>query len=230
MKYWTEITNDAFSCFQWFSKDEAKKNIGYVPNLSVFSIIGTMIFSSDDRELFKSLCSKLVTGSTIERESFKEYKFFLFGVVETNNLNSKIFKYQKLWKRLERGFNLENLTLGPEVEYIEDERLCYASIAEFNVEELYKVIQIISSNPQKYCIIGSKRQDNRTEGFIKTLFEKVYINGDKEGEIDYFKLSLASCPKGDLVFRWGSSSEECELDIITLEENKRLFDDVSFNS
>ncbi|WP_214824134.1 hypothetical protein [Exiguobacterium algae] len=230
MKYWTEFTNDAFSCFEWFSKDEANKNIGYIPNLSVFSIIGTMILSTDDRELFLSLCSRLVTGSTVDKAVFNEHRFYLFGVVETDNLNSKIFKYQKLWGKLKREYNLDNLTLGPEVEYIVDERLCYASIAEFNVADIYKVIQIISSNPQKYTIIGSKGQDYKTERFIKTLLEKVYIDGDKEGEIDYFKLSLVSCPKGDLVFRWGSSSEEYELDIFTLEENKRLFDDISFKS
>lgn len=230
MKYWTEFTNDAFSCFEWFSKDEANKNIGYIPNLSVFSIIGTMILSTDDRELFLSLCSRLVTGSTVDKAVFNEHRFYLFGVVETNNLYSKIFKYQKLWGKLKREYNLDNLTLGPEVEYIVDERLCYASIAEFNVADIYKVIQIISSNPQKYTIIGSKGQDYKTERFIKTLLEKVYIDGDQEGEIDYFKLSLFSCPKGDLVFRWGSSSEEYELDIFTLEENKRLFDDISFKS
>lgn len=230
MKYWTEFTNNAFSYFQWFSKDEAKRKVGYVPNLSVFSMIGTMIFSKVDRELFTRLCSGLVTESIIKKMSFNEYNFFLFGVVETNNINSRVFKYRKLWKKLERDFDIDNLILGPEVEYLEDERLCYASIAEFNVEEFYKAIHIISSNPQKYSIIGSKRKDYRTEGFIKSLLENVYINGATKGEIDYFKLALISCPKGDIVFRWGSSSEECELDIIILEQNKGMFDGISFDS
>jgi hypothetical protein len=230
MKYWTEISNDAFTCFQWFSKDEAKKSIGYVPKLSMFSIIGSMIFSSEDRELFVRLCSDLVARLAIKKEIINEYRFFLFGVIETNDVSSKIFKYQKLWKRLEREFNLDNLILGPEVEYVEHGRLFYASIAEFKVGDFYKVMQVINSNPQKYSIFGSKKQDYLTEGFIKSLLKKVYIDGDTDGEIDYFKLALTSCPEGDLVFRWGNSSEECELDIITLEQNKGMFDGVSFSS
>ncbi|UTR16765.1 hypothetical protein MM221_09745 [Salipaludibacillus sp. LMS25] len=230
MKYWTEMTNDAFSCFEWFSKEEAEQCIGYAPNLSVFSMIGSMVFSSEDRELFRRLCSELVTRATTKNEIFSEYRFFLFGVAETSDTNSKIFKYQKIWKRLEKEFNLDYIILGPEVDYLEDGRLCYASMAEFKGKELYKAIQIISSNPQKYSLIGSRRHDYRTEEFIKTFLNKVYINGNKKGEIDYFKLALTSCSKGDLVFRWGSSSEECELDIITLEQNKKIFDGVSFNS
>jgi hypothetical protein len=46
----------------------------------------------------------------------------LFGVVESSNLNSKIFKYQKSQKILEEEFNLYNLILGPDVDYLEDGR------------------------------------------------------------------------------------------------------------
>jgi hypothetical protein len=35
MKYCTEMTNDAFSYFEWFSKYEAKQSIGYAQKLSV---------------------------------------------------------------------------------------------------------------------------------------------------------------------------------------------------
>ncbi|TPG89168.1 hypothetical protein EEL32_06835 [Brevibacillus laterosporus] len=230
MKYWSEITNDVFSCFQWFSKDEAKKIIGYVPQLSVFSIIGSMIFSREDRERFTRLCSESVGRLAIQKGMIDEYRFFLFGVIETHDVNSKIFLHQKLWRRLTREFNLDNLILGPEIEYVVGERLCYASIAQFKVDNFYNVLQIINSNPQKYSIFASKKQDYMTEGFIKSLLEKVYINGDSSGEIDYFKLSLTLCIKGDLVFRWGNSSEECELDIITLGHNIKMFDGFSFSS
>ena len=230
MKYWAELTTDAYSYFQWFSKDEAKKSTGYIPSLSVFSMIGSMIFTSEDRELFKRLCSELVTKLAVEKEAIHDYRFYLFGVIETNNTSSRIFKYQKLWKSLEKEFTLDHFILGPEVEYVEDGRLCYASIGEFEVEELYKAIQITNSNPQKYSIIASKRQDYRTETFIKSLLKKVYIEGDKKWEIDYFKLALSSCPEGDLIFRWGNSSEERELDIIVLEENKKIFEGIFFEN
>lgn len=184
-----------------------------------------MIYSSEDRKLFTRLCSKLITDSTIEKTIFKEYKFYLVGLAAHDDLNSTIFKYQKLWKRLGRQFNLDNFTLGPEVEYSEAGNLYYGSIAEFKVDEFYHAIKIISSNPQQFAILGSKRQDYRSEKFIRTLINKVYV----KGTIDYFKLSLSSCPDGDLVFRWGDSSEECELDIITLAQNKRMFYGVPFN-
>ena len=232
MKCWTEMTTDAYSYFQWFSKDEAQKSIGHVPKLSVFSMIASMTFTSEDRELFTRLCSELLTKVTIEHEIIHGYRFYLFGVTETNNLGSKVFKYQKLWKRLEKDFTLEYFILGPEVQYVEDGRLGYAGIAEFGVDELHKAIQITSSDPQKFAIIGSKRQDYRTEAFIKSLLKsllkKAYIDADTKGEIDYFKLSLTSCPEGDLVFRWGDSSEEYELDIIAVEESIKGFDGVSF--
>jgi hypothetical protein len=229
MKYWTELINDAFSCFQWFSKDEAKKELGYVPELSVFSIIGSMIFSAEDLELFMQFCSESVGKITLEKGIVEEYGFYLFGVIETTNVNSRIFKHQKLWKSLAREFTLDNLNLGPEIEYNTGGRLCYSSIAEFKVDSFNNALQIVKSNPKKYSIFCSKKHNIMTEVFIRTLLEKVYLDGTDK-EINCFKLVLTSCPDGDFVFRWGNSAEECELDIITLEQNKNMFQDLSLNS
>lgn len=228
MKYWTELATDAFEYFEWFSKEEALKNVGYVPSLSVFNMIGSQIYTIEEQESFTSLCAKLVTKFALEKEAIQDYHFYLFGIVETENINSKIFKHQKLWKPLKKEFELDKFSLGPEVEHQGKSRLSYASIAEISLSGVLEALRITARYPQKYALIASKRQSVMTERFIKSLQEKVYLEDDKSAEIDYFKLVLSCCLEGDLVFRWGSSSEERELDIIVIEKKKEVFQGVSF--
>ncbi|MEM5600490.1 hypothetical protein AAHB61_06940 [Bacillus cereus] len=49
MKCWNEVEKDAFSYYEWFSKDEAIKRVGNLPNLSLFSVNGSMLFSPDEK-------------------------------------------------------------------------------------------------------------------------------------------------------------------------------------
>ena len=44
------------------------------------------------------------------------FRFYLFGVNETDNVLLKIFKYKKLWKTVDEKFDLQYFLLGPEVE------------------------------------------------------------------------------------------------------------------
>ncbi|WP_310552128.1 hypothetical protein [Paenibacillus glufosinatiresistens] len=222
MKYWTELINDAFLCFPWFSKDEAKKELGYVPQLSVFSIVGSMIFSSEDLEQFMQVCSETLSKITWKKAIGEEYGFYLFGVIETTDVKSRIFRHQKLWKSVAPELTLTNLNLGPEIEYRVNGKLGYSSIAKFKVDSFYNVLQIVKSNPKKYSIFCSKRHDIMTEDYIKSILEKVYLD-DTGKEVNCFKVVLTSCIEGGFVFRWGSSSEECELDIISLEQYINIF-------
>ena len=220
MKYWSESIDDAFSCFQWFSKEEAKEKNGYVPEISVFSMVGSRIFSLGDQDSFIHTCSDSFVRFVRENERMDSFRFYLFGVNETDNDRSKIFKYKKLWKTVDEKFDLQNFLLGPEVENTDNGTLSYASIAEFKVIELYKAVQIMKSNPTKYVIFAGRKQEYMNESFIKSLTDTIYINQ----EIDYFKLALAFSDHEELLFRWGTSSTECELDIIMHARNIRMFD------
>lgn len=228
MKCWTELATDAFEYFEWFSKEEALKNVGYIPSLSVFNMIGSQIYTIEDQDTFTNFCAKLVTKLALEKEAIHDDHLYLFGIVETENIHSRIFKHQKLWKSLKKEFELDKFSLGPEVEHQGKSRLRYASIAKINPSGILEALRITARYPQKYALIASKRQAVLTEEFIKSLHEKIYLEDDESAEIDYFKLVLSCCLEGDLVFRWGSSSEERELDIIVLEEKKELFKGVLF--
>ena len=78
----------------------------------------------------------------------------------------------------------------------------------------------MKSNPTKYVIFAGRKQEYMNESFIKSLTDTIYINQ----EIDYFKLALAFSDHEELLFRWGTSSTECELDIIMHARNIRMFD------
>ncbi|GGE71623.1 hypothetical protein [Priestia taiwanensis] len=202
----------------------ARKHVGYVPKLSLVSMTSTMVFYKQERELFLRLCSKLI-ARLVEKEEMKEYRFFLLCVAERGHESPRFFNYYKLWKGLGRRVDLRNFHLGPEVEYIEDGELRYVSIAECTVSDVHSAMKLMLSNCSSFVIFFSKRKDCMTEAFIRSLVEKVYI----DGEINCFKLALTRCLEGDLVFRWGDSSEECELAIIMLEEYKQIFNSVSFH-
>lgn len=76
MKCWNEVEEDAFSYYKWFSKDEAIKRVGNLPNLSLFSVNGSMLFSSDEKQ-FKEVCGTEIKQVFMKHDLTNVYKFYL---------------------------------------------------------------------------------------------------------------------------------------------------------
>ncbi|EEM02292.1 hypothetical protein [Bacillus pseudomycoides] len=223
MKCWNEVEEDAFSYYKWFSKDEAIKRVGNLPNLSVFSVNGSMLFSPDEKKQFKEVCGTEIKQVFMKHNLTNVYKFYLLAAIEIKDKNSKIEKYRKVWKALQTKWQLEKFNKGSEVEMEVGGTTFYSSIAEFCLEELPAAIEIVSSNPKRFTIISSKNSDMLMEENISRIFRKAFNEYNQwKDEIDYFNLSIHLCPKDDIVFRWGDSLEEAEIatifkrDILTL--------------
>jgi len=222
MRYWLEIEKDIFSCFEWFTEAEAIKTVGYKPKISVFSIIGVEINNRVDKNNFIEKCSNII-NKLDSNLSLLKYKFYLFAIVEESKNPSRMAMYYKLWKKIKREWSIQNFTLGSELEYPANDSYFYIGCAEFNIKEFDNALKIMASNPKKFAIICSKSKDFENENFIKEIFEKIYLKGKKK-EIDYAQLALSLLTsKDNIVFRWGDSSEECELDCLVVEENICLF-------
>lgn len=223
MKSWTELQEDAFSYFEWFCKSRAIKMVESVPKLSVFSIIGSRIYGLEQKNRFFLYCNQEVTNIFKKEELLSQYKFYLYANIDAHNL-SKIALYRKVWKLLQQKWPLEGFILGPEIEVTISNRVYFASVAEFNLIDFTKAVEICASNPKMYSIIASKKQTLLTEDSIRTFFSIAFNEKiDFSEQIDQFSLSLHFCPQGDIVFRWGDSSEEAELDLIFNEDMLLLF-------
>ncbi|EKQ53038.1 MULTISPECIES: hypothetical protein [unclassified Clostridium] len=226
MRIWSEEEKSVYSYFQWFNKDEAYERIGRNVNLSVISINGSGLFTHNDRSAFINSCSGEIKKILEKYESIKNYKLYLFANVEIKNKNSRIERYKKVWKVLKSKWELEGFNSGSEIEIKSGEKAFFSSIAEFKVENLSTALEIVSSNPKVYSIIASKKEDVLSNKTITSISEVAFNKKNKYvDEIDYFNLSIHLCQQGDMVFRWGESSEEAEIAIILRSDIFRHFSD-----
>ncbi|WP_092559428.1 hypothetical protein [Anaeromicropila populeti] len=215
MKTWNESEKDAFSYFQWFNKDEAFERVGMNPNLSVFSVNGSGLFGTSKKNVFIEVCSSEIQKIFIKENFLKDYMLYLFANVEVKDRNSRIERYKKVWKLVQSKWQLNEFNKGPEIETEIDGKIFFSSIAGFKVENLSTALQIISSNPKRYTIIASKKDDVLSEKMITNFFEIAFNqHRSRIDEIDYFGLAIHLCSDGDVVFRWGDSAEEAEIAIV----------------
>lgn len=215
VKSWNENEMDAFSYFQWFNKDEAYERFGQIPNLSVFSVNGLGLIGAAEKSAFIKLCNSEIIKKFKSQNISKNYKLYLFANVEVDDKNSRIEKYKKVWKTVQSKWDLDGFNLGTEIEREIDGKLYFSSIVGFRINNLSTALQIVSSNPKRYAIIASRKDGVLSEKMITEIFE-VAFNKYKNSvdEIDYFSLAMHLCTNGDMVFRWGNSSEESEIAVV----------------
>lgn len=224
VKNWNENEKDAFSYFQWFNKDEACERIGRIPNLSVFSVNGSDLFGTSEKSAFIELCSNEIKKVFKKQNSSKDYKLYLFANVEVKDRNSRIERHKKVWKLVQSRWQLDRFDKGPEIEVEIEGKVFFSSIANFKIENLPTVLQIVSSNPKRYAIIASRKDDVLSEKMIKDIFGMAFNQYKNHmDEIDYFGLAIHLCASGDMVFRWGDSSEEAEIAIVFSSDMFTLF-------
>jgi len=211
MKYWKQIEENAFEYYGGFSKEKAEMKMTVVPELSAFTINGTLM----DRYEFINKCANDIKGIFLRNSELSSYKFFLIANVEISNKNSRIENYNKVWKFLQNKWSLDTFDKGPEVDLAIGDNSFYSSIAEFDIEKFSIALEIVASNYRKFTIIASKRENLLYESSVKDTFGILFNASDvKFPTIDYFNLCINYCQKGDVVFRWGDSSEEITVGLI----------------
>lgn len=215
MKCWIEEDKDAYNYFEWIYEDKDSKS----RDISVFSINATEIFNADEKKVFMEVCTKKIKKIFKNDNLLSEYKLYLFANIEVDNTNSKVEKYKKVWKKIQLKWDVEEFNKGVEVELKIREKYFFSSIAEFNMKDTSTALEIISTIPKTCTIIASKRENILSDSSITNIFRSAFNEGNEyEDEIDYFYISQNLCPQGDIVFRWGDSSEEAEVAIIFKSE------------
>lgn len=225
VKSWKEKEKDAFIYFHWFNKDEALERVGMIPDLSVVSVNASELFDINEKNIFIELCDREIQEILKKEDILKKYSLYLFVSVEVKDKKSRTERYKKVWKKLQSQWQLDGFNKGPEIEREIKERMFFQSVAEFKVDNLLTALQIVASNPQNCAIIASKKADILSEKTIKKISKAAFnIYRNRIYEIDYFGLAIHFCSEGDLIFRWGSSAEEAEIDMVFNSDMFILFD------
>ena len=220
MKHWLEIEKDAFLYFDWFGKSKATFIAENIPKLSVLSINSTMIFSVNDKRDFLEICHEKINEIFNTKEVFQAYKLYLFANIMVENSFSRVESYRKVWKTLQKKRKLEGFNLGPEIKLEMNQQIYFTSIAEFKLSDLLTALEIVATNPRKFAMFASRKGIALDEKSIRSYFNLAFKEqSDRvKDQIDYFSLSVNLCPQEFIVFRWGDSSEEAELDLIFCED------------
>lgn len=229
MKHWTQFEKDAFLYFDWFYKSKATSIARNIPKLSVFSINSSMMYSVNDKIDFLEICHKRLNEIFTSEEVVQAYKLYLFANIGVENPYSRVESYRKVWRTLQQKWGLEGFSLGPEIESETNQQIYFTSIAEFKFEGFLTALEIVASNPRKFAIFASKKEIAVDEKSIRSHFNLAFKEQSDiaKDRIDYFSLSLNLCPQGFVIFRWGDSSEEAELDLIFCEDFLELLDEKS---
>lgn len=215
MRIWNEFEKDIVSHFPWFDKYKSYKIRDNIERLSVFSVIGSGLFGVDNKTKFIDLCSSEVKRVITKYEVMNDYNLYLFVVVEVKDKNSRIEKYKKVWKVVQAKWEIDGFNKGIEVEIETMGKVFFSSIAEFKLKDFSRALDIVSSSSEICAIIASKRENILSQESITDIFKMAFTQQQEyTDEIDYYNLSINLCPQGDMVFRWGDSSEESEIAII----------------
>lgn len=227
MKYWKQIEEDACSYYGQFSRIDASQMISEVPNLSICTLNSAFVGKDD----FIEVCGNDIINIFSKDNLFSAYKLYLIANIEIKEKGSRIKRYKKVWKLLKTEWQLESIRKGPEIEMALGDKSFYCSVAEFSLENIFTILKIVAKNPFKFTIIESKRDYIITEESIRNIFNVAFNEIDlKFPVIDYFNLSLNLCSIGDIVFRWGDSSEEITLALIFKYNLLRDFDNLLKNT
>lgn len=227
MKYWKQIEKDAFSYYGQFSRIDASQMISEVPNLSIYTLNSVFVGKDD----FIEVCGNDIINIFSKDNLFSAYKLYLIANIEIKEKSSRIERYKKVWKLLQSEWKLESIKKGPEIEMELGDKSFYCSVAEFNIENIFTILKIVAKNPFKCTIIASKRDNIITDESIRDIFNVAFNEIDvKFPVIDYFNLSLNLCSIGDIVFRWGDSSEEITVALIFKDNLLSDFDNLLKNT
>jgi hypothetical protein len=161
MKIYNEIEKDAFVYYDWLFKDIGYKKPDNLNDLSMFSIIGTMIFGREDSKVFFEECVNEIRKKFTQDESLREYKFYAQVNIRLENKGNRIENYKKVWKLLESWLPLEKVIKGSEIEVDFGETRFFTSIAQFDLDTLPIALSLIMMND--VLIFASKKDNILTE-------------------------------------------------------------------
>lgn len=203
MKIWKEYNDNIINYFDWLE-------INYKSNdkkISVFSYNASDIHIIKE-EFFNYCKNEVLTDLTSEKEIY----IYLLALEKINDVNSKVERYKKCWKKISSEVDLKFLQLGAEIKVLKSDGYYYFAIAKTELYNLDKILRILDMK-NRYCIfISDKDYMIGDEETANKISESLVLN--KYGEIDYRKLIEFCIKNDDIVCRYGTDSIGIELAFI----------------
>lgn len=203
MKTWKEYNDNIinyFDCSEIKNKFNDKKISVFSYNASDIHIIKEEFFNYCKNEILMDLTNE------------KEVYIYFLALEKVNDINSKVEKYKKCWKKISAEIDLDFLQLGAEIKVLKSDDYYYFAVAKTELCNLDKVLRILDMK-NRYCIflsdkdymIGDEETANRISEFLVL---------NKYGEIDYGKFIELSMKNDDIACHYGIDSIGIELAFI----------------
>lgn len=203
MKTWKEYNDNIINYLDWSeikNKFNDKKISVFSYNASDIHIIKEEFFNYCKNEILMDLTSE------------KEMYIYFLALEKINDVNSKVEKYKKCWKKISTEIDLDFLQLGAEIKVLKSDDYYYFAVAKTELCNLDKVLRVLDMK-NRYCIfISDKDYMIGDEETANRISEFLVLN--KYGEIDYGEFIELSMKNDDIACRYGIDSIGIELAFI----------------
>lgn len=225
MEIWKEYEADVFNYFEYFNEKKMQYN-EKIPKMSVFSINASEIYCKENLKEFLHTSGDEITSFYNRIILNNDYKVYLLVNLEIKNVNSKVENYFKVWKQLQKKWDINGFILGEEFEILVNNTMYFSSLAQIPISHISKAIEIVSSDPGKHTIFFSKSRDMMKAENCRKFIDILFGKDSQYDEINFFLFSLACCNVGDIAIRYGTSFEEAEIALVYNPEiNNIQFDE-----
>lgn len=203
MKKWREYNGKISEYYGWATKELEKEW-----DASIISYNASGISLNKDE--FFEFCTLQIQKEIGLCDALHVY---LIVLEEVDNPNSKVERYKKCWKKISESAEIDYLLLGKEIEFCNNNKLYYASIARTQVQHLDRVLRLIDMKKQ-YRYLFLSPNDYLEKIDRNTMHLADYIPLNQFDEIDYPKVIGNCISNHDLACCYGSDSTGIELAII----------------
>lgn len=142
-------------------------------------------------------------------QSFKAWLFVSDGPWQDG---SPYIRHKKLWKNNPELIRSDpHATRSEEIEFSLGDQIRFAGFLEITEGLIDKAIETTRTH-SCFAVICTRRQTVNTAGEIRQIFENAFprINGIPQSNIDWMRLALYLCPKGDVLLRVNGKFDDIE--------------------
>ena len=206
MKTSVEISEDVCSYYEWFEKSGFPEgSSGY----GVLSYCGYFLYGKNKRDHFINLCGQFFQ-ELWKSDVVSQYTLYIQINIQVRS-RSKVDNYLKVWKNVQRSWEIDTFSIGPEVEIVRGDDIYFSSIAKIESSDLPKAFRIIATSPYEGMVFASQNKEIQNEESVKEMFFCSFGHNIQH-RVNYQNLVLKY--QENLFFRWGDSGEEAEVAII----------------
>jgi hypothetical protein len=176
-----------------------KELLETLPKLSAFGFIGTYSAHLRNSEEVWDRIEKAVAHIVFSKDAGHMLWPWLFVAHGAWQPDTRIVRYNKLWKQLVKGYNLRSDQISDEIEIKGESGLRYALSCRLGEDTFSSGLRILQNRSS--AIILSNRNDMASEQSVQRFFSIAFPlrKGVPDNSIDWAALVSAYCPNGEIV-------------------------------